>query len=99
MLPWIKILTTGASVVEIARDIYVTVKRTNKAVPESNSPTISDLQIKIKLLEENEERQASLLTKMAEQQKTIADRVLILYIISISSLITAIISIAFHFWN
>ncbi len=99
MLPWIKILTTGASVVEIARDIYVTVKRSNKALPDSNNPTVSDLQIKIKLLEENEERQAALLTKMAEQQKNIADKLFVSFIISVSSLITAILSIAFHFWN
>ncbi|MDQ3395178.1 MAG: hypothetical protein M3512_13850 [Bacteroidota bacterium] len=99
MLPWIKILTTGASVAEIARDIYVTVKRTNKALPDANQPTIPDLQIKIKLLEENEERQASLIAKMADQQKVIGERLYYSYIISISSLIGAIISIAFHFWN
>jgi 5-bromo-4-chloroindolyl phosphate hydrolysis protein len=99
MLPWIKILSTGASVVEIARDIYVTVKRSNKALPDSNQLTLSDLQTKVKLLEENEERQAALMTKMAEQQKNIAERLFFLYFISISSLIAAIFSIAFHFWN
>lgn len=99
MLPWIKILTTGASVAEIARDIYVTVKRTNKALPDSNSPTISDLSVKIKLLEENEERQAALITKMADQQKNLTDRLFILYIVSISSFVTALISIVLHFWN
>lgn len=99
MLPWIKILTTGASVAEIARDIYVTVKRTNKALPDTNNITIPDLQVKIKLLEENEERQAALISKMAEQQKNVAERLFFLYLISISSLITAIFSIAFHFWK
>ncbi|CAN5165537.1 hypothetical protein BH23BAC1_BH23BAC1_40490 [soil metagenome] len=99
MIPWIKLLTTGANVAEIAREIYVTVKRNKKEITGTNDPSISDLYIKIQLLEDNELKQASLITQMAEQQRILTNRLLVLYIISISSLVTAIFSITIHFWT
>lgn len=99
MIPWIKLLTTGANVAEIARDIYVTVKKNKKEVPITSGPTLKDLNIKIQLLEENELRQAALITQMAEQQRILTNRLLVLYIISLSSLVASLFSIAIHFWT
>jgi hypothetical protein len=100
MIPWIKLLTTGANVATIAREIYVTVKKNNKEISNtSGGPTISDLNIKIQLLQENELRQAALITQMADQQRILTNRLLVLYIISISSLVASIFSIAVHFWT
>lgn len=99
MIPWIKLLTTGANVAEIARDIYVTVKKNKKEIPSTGGPTVTDLHIKIQLLEDNEIKQAALISQIAEQQRILTNRLLVLYIISISSLVTAIFSIAIHFWT
>lgn len=99
MIHWIKILTTGANVAEIARDIYVTIKKNKKEQLEPGLPTIPDLQDKLKQLEDNELRQAALISKMAEQQKVFSNRLLVSYIISISSLAIAIISVLIHFFK
>jgi hypothetical protein len=64
-VPWLQIVQLVPSIVEVSRELL---KRTKGATPAAAAPqSDDDLALRIIALEENERRQAELVSQMAEQ--------------------------------
>jgi hypothetical protein len=64
-VPWLQIVQLVPSIVEVSRELL---KRTKGSTPQAAAPqSEDDLALRIIALEENERRQAELVSQMAEQ--------------------------------
>jgi hypothetical protein len=94
MIPWFQLFTTGASLAEIAKDVYLSQKsKKNKGITGTSQ---EDLVARIKLLEENEVKQAALISGMADQMQRLGNRTALYFWTGIFAIIIAVISIALH---
>lgn len=98
MAPWWKLITNGAAIAEVAKQIFNTI---NKAKASAPPPTgdIRDLLFRIDYLEKNELKQAELIKKMAEQMNEMSSKIKTANILAIISLIVAAISIISQLLN
>lgn len=94
MIPWFQLFTTGASLAEIAKDVYLSQKnKKNKNVLDTSEQGLAE---RIKLLEENEVKQAALISGMADQIQRLGNRTALYFWTGIFAIIMAAISIALH---
>lgn len=64
-VPWLQIVQLVPSLVDVSRELL---KKNKRPTPEPGAPqTASELQARVASLEENERRQAELVSQMAEQ--------------------------------
>ena len=68
-VPWLQIVQLVPSIVDVSRELLKKSKRPEPDVPQSPgaAPSAEELRARIAALEENERRQAELVSKMAEQ--------------------------------
>lgn len=75
-VPWVQIVRLMPSILEVSRELL---KRTRKLPAAEGSPgkpgdgSVAALETRIQTLEENERRQAELITNMADQLAQLAD--------------------------
>ena len=88
---WWNIISKGATIAEIAKQIYTTIK---KETPSSPPPTgdLSDLYARMAYLEKNEVRQAELIKQMAEQNNAVAKKAQNAFLFAVIATILALIS-------
>lgn len=68
-LPWLQIVQLVPSIVDVSRELL---KKNKRPPPEPGVPqTPSELQARVATLEENERRQAELVSQMADQLATL----------------------------
>ena len=66
-VPWLQIVQLVPSIVEVSRELLKRTKRTPLAGPEAQPQNVDDLLLRIATLEENERRQAELVSQIADQ--------------------------------
>ncbi len=93
MIPWFQLISTGASLAEIAKDVYL--KQRDRGGKEKEILSTDELVAKIKIMEENELKQAALISGMANQIQKLTRRMAVYFIISLLAMLIAIISIFF----
>jgi hypothetical protein len=95
MPAWWKILTNGATIAEVARQIYNTLTK-DKTAPPPPSGDFRDIYQRLDFLEKNEIRQAELVKRIAEQMNELSTKTKNANTIAIISIIIAIISIVWQ---
>lgn len=66
-VPWLQIVQLVPSIVEVSRELLKRTKRPPAVALDSEPQSEDELRLRIASLEENERRQAELVSKMAEQ--------------------------------
>src|SRR2546430_14792591 len=66
-VPWSKIVQLMPSILELSRELLKRSRRPALPLPESAASATQELEERIRALEENERRQAELVTSMADQ--------------------------------
>jgi hypothetical protein len=95
MPAWWKIITNGATIAEVARQIYNTLTKDKASAP-SSSGDFRDLYQRLEFLEKNEIRQAELIKRMAEQMNELSTKAKNASTLAIISIVIAIISIVWQ---
>lgn len=96
-MPWLQIVRLMPSILEVSRELL---KRTRKlpADPQLPSPSADSLETRVRTLEENERRQAELLTNVADQLSQLTTAASALHKLSrwliFGQVVTALIAIA-----
>jgi hypothetical protein len=85
-VPWTQIIQWVPPIIELSRDLLARSKRGAPVVPPASrigadipAATLEDLRLRVVALEDNERRQAELVTKMAEQQARVTEAVVDLH--------------------
>src|SRR5262245_34119293 len=78
-VPWIQIVQLVPSIVDVSRELLKRSKRTPPLVPTALPANPEDLAGRIAALEENERRQAELVSKMADQLAGLTRAVTVLH--------------------
>jgi hypothetical protein len=95
MPAWWKLITNGATIAELARQIYNTLAK-DKASSPPPSGDFRDLYQRLDFLEKNEIRQAELIKRMAEQMSELSTKAKNANTLAIISVMIAIISIVWQ---
>jgi hypothetical protein len=89
MIPWGTIISTGLSVVEIARNIYQST-HIEKDKNSGKEITLGNLHQRVDALEKGELQQAQITLKLAEQVNALTRKLQIAYLVAFISLIAVI---------
>lgn len=80
-VPWLQIVGLVPSILDVSRELLKRSKRVPEEIPaELTAPTEVALAARIEALEENERRQAELISQMAEQNAALARAVTTLHV-------------------
>jgi hypothetical protein len=101
-VPWLQIVQLVPSIVEVSRELL---KKTKRPPPSGESApgqqSVDDLLLRIATLEENERRQAELVSQMAEQLAGLARAVTVLHgrviWLSVALVVTLAVAIGSYF--
>ena len=81
-LPWVQIVQLMPSILDVSRELLKRARRSpggEGGPSDSGEPAVDPLESRIRALEENERRQAELITKMADQMAQLTTAVTALH--------------------
>lgn len=78
-VPWLQIVQLVPSILDVSRELLGRTKRLPAATPQTPGGDTSELAARIATLEDNERRQAELISQMAEQMAGMARAVTLLH--------------------
>jgi hypothetical protein len=95
-VPWLQIVQLVPSIVEVSRELLKRTKRQPPGEPAGEPDSVDDLVLRISALEDNERRQAELVSQMAEQLAGLARAVTVLHrrVIWLSVALVATLAVA-----
>jgi hypothetical protein len=78
-VPWVKLLVFAPQIIDLSRELLKRARGRSAATALARADDPADLPLRVAALEENEQRQAELVERMATQQAELSQAVVVLH--------------------